>query len=139
MDGHCRAVITNTVDDLIGCRRNCRMGSSAESPARDGLRSGIDKSLGRVTNQFPGFGFFVLVNVELIFGRIVWLSASVLAKNQTDSGFLFLGLRDLTSDVKTCGSLIFKDNRNTTLEFGGVSPSNDLTRDKMESFYFYLR
>jgi hypothetical protein len=27
---------------------------------------------------------------------------------------------------------------NKTLEFGGVSPSNDLTRHKMESFYFYL-
>jgi hypothetical protein len=31
-----------------------------------------------------------------------------------------------------------KTTGNKTLELGGVSPSNDLTRYKMESFYFYL-
>jgi hypothetical protein len=31
-----------------------------------------------------------------------------------------------------------KTTGNKTLEFGGVSPSNDLTQYKMESFYFYL-
>jgi hypothetical protein len=31
-----------------------------------------------------------------------------------------------------------KTTGNKTLEFGAVSPSNDLTRYKMESFYFYL-
>jgi hypothetical protein len=31
-----------------------------------------------------------------------------------------------------------KTTGNKTLEFGGVSPSNDRTRYKMESFYFYL-
>jgi hypothetical protein len=31
-----------------------------------------------------------------------------------------------------------KTTGNKTLEFGGVSPSNGLTRYKMESLYFYL-
>jgi hypothetical protein len=31
-----------------------------------------------------------------------------------------------------------KTTGNKTLELGGVSPSNDLIRYKMESFYFYL-
>jgi hypothetical protein len=31
-----------------------------------------------------------------------------------------------------------KTTGNKTLEFGGISPSNDLTRYKTESFYFYL-
>jgi hypothetical protein len=31
-----------------------------------------------------------------------------------------------------------KTTGNKTLEFGGVSPSNGLTRYKMESFHFYL-
>jgi hypothetical protein len=31
-----------------------------------------------------------------------------------------------------------KTTGNKTLEFGGVSPSNDLTRYKKESFSFYL-
>jgi hypothetical protein len=40
-----------------------------------------------------------------------------------------------TRDVETSFS---KTTGNKTLEFDGVSPSNDLTRYKMESFYFYL-
>jgi hypothetical protein len=31
-----------------------------------------------------------------------------------------------------------KTTGNKTLEFGGVSPSNNLTRYKIEFFYFYL-
>jgi hypothetical protein len=38
-----------------------------------------------------------------------------------------------------CGNLIFKNNREKTLELDGVSPSYDLSQYKTESFYFDLR
>jgi hypothetical protein len=56
----------------------------------------------------------------------------------THSGEVIFSLHDSQPQDRGVEASFSKTTWNKTLEFGGVSSSNDLTRYKMESFYFYL-
>jgi hypothetical protein len=55
---------------------------------------------------------------------------------QFHSPFPMIGI--VVKSMRGMEASFSKTTGNKTFEFGGVSPSNDLIRYKMESFYFYL-
>jgi hypothetical protein len=72
--------------------------------------------------------------------RINWMTSH--EEHSTFGSFPSLVLGDLETPSRILRRGVevsfSKTTGNKTLEFGGVSPSNDLARYKMESFYFDL-